>query len=322
MSSRADYLTKYLTADAGTEKKSKKRKRKAAAASTDGLTIADDDLTGWDNSNNGNRDDDDGPMMVSGHSAAFRKAKKSNWISVGSAAPKDSDQAAADRILEQAALESKERAEEADDAPVFEGEVPEVLVSGMRPGLQSSKEIAAALKMKKAEERKRAKESGADTAAAETVYRDASGRIINVAMKRAEARKKAEEEEAKKREEAEASKGDAQRLMKETRAKELEDAKYMNLARRVDDVEMNDELKERDRWNDPAAQFVTKKKKGRSATGKPLYRGSFMPNRYGIRPGHRWDGVDRGNGFEKLWFNARNKVKNRQELEYAWQMDE
>jgi pre-mRNA-splicing factor CWC26 len=90
----------------------------------------------------------------------------------------------------------------------------------------------------------------------------------------------------------------------------------------VDDVEMNDELKERDRWNDPAAQFVTKKKKRRSITGKPLYQGSFIPNRYGIRPGHRWDGVDRGNGFEKLWFNARNKVKSKQELEYMWQMDE
>jgi pre-mRNA-splicing factor CWC26 len=85
---------------------------------------------------------------------------------------------------------------------------------------------------------------------------------------------------------------------------------------------MNEELKEQDRWNDPAAQFVTKKKKGKSVTGKPLYQGSFPPNRYGIRPGYRWDGVDRGNGFEKQWFAARNKKKDREDLEYAWQMDE
>jgi pre-mRNA-splicing factor CWC26 len=224
MSSRADYLSKYLTADPGTEKKSKKRKRKVAATPAEGLIIADDDLTGWDSKKA--QEDEDGPTIVTGQSSAFRKAKKSAWISVGSAAPIDSDQAAADKIIEQAAQENRERAEDADDAPVIEGESGEVdvLPSGMRPGLQSSKDIGAALKKKKAEERRRAKEAGEDDAPAETIYRDASGRIINVAMKRAEARKKAEEEALKKREEEEASKGDAQRLMKEARRKELEDA--------------------------------------------------------------------------------------------------
>jgi pre-mRNA-splicing factor CWC26 len=32
--------------------------------------------------------------------------------------------------------------------------------------------------------------------------------------------------------------------------------------------------------------------------------------------------VDRSNGFEAKWFAARNKVKDRENLEYAWQMDE
>jgi pre-mRNA-splicing factor CWC26 len=325
MSSRADYLSKYLNADPAPEKKSKKRKRKGASKPT-GLIIADDDITGWDATNT-STNKEDGPIMVVGRSSDFRRTKKNNWISVGSSAPKDSDQAAADKILEQAALESRERAEDDDEAPIIEGdeEDMELMDSGVRVGLQTGAQAAAAMEKKKAQERKQmeaAMKEAAQNGGGETIYRDASGRIINVAMKRAEARKKAEEEQRKKLEEEEAAKGDAQRAMKEARKKELADAKYMNVARRVDDVEMNDELKERDRWNDPAAQFITTKKKGRSATGKPLYKGGFEPNRYGIRPGHRWDGVDRSNGFEKKWFAARNKVQNRKELEYAWQMDE
>jgi pre-mRNA-splicing factor CWC26 len=85
---------------------------------------------------------------------------------------------------------------------------------------------------------------------------------------------------------------------------------------------MNDELKEQDRWNDPAAQFLTKKSKGKSASGKPLYKGAAAPNRYGIRPGHRWDGVDRGNGWEGERFKALNRTARNKELDYSWQMDE
>jgi pre-mRNA-splicing factor CWC26 len=195
-------------------------------------------------------------------------------------------------------------------------------------GLQSGSEVRAAAERKRKEERGKIE---ADVAAMggtshETVYRDASGRIINIAMKRAEARRAAETEEKKKAAAADAVRGDAQIAMREARKKELEEAKYMTVARSADDVTMNEELKERDRWNDPAAKFLSTTKKSGSSSrvtgGKPTYQGAFQPNRYGIRPGHRWDGVDRSNGFEAKWFAARNKVKDRENLEYAWQMDE
>ena len=112
-------------------------------------------------------------------------------------------------------------------------------------------------------------------------------------------------------------------------------------ARHADDEEMNEELKAAIRWDDPMAAYMMKKQeeqegggstKGRSAAdgegrggGGPrrrVYQGPAPPNRYGIKPGWRWDGVDRGNGFEKGWFQARGKRSRTENLEYQWQMDE
>ena len=141
-------------------------------------------------------------------------------------------------------------------------------------------------------------------------------------MKRAEARAAAEAASKKAADELEAQKGDVQRAKRESQKQQLADAKFLPVARFADDIELNEELKERERWNDPAAQFLSKKTEGKSVSGKPLYKGSAMPNRYGIRPGYRWDGVDRGNGFEKEYFKAGNRRRNLKELDYAWQMDE
>lgn len=195
--------------------------------------------------------------------------------------------------------------------------------SGAHAGLQTADQVTAQLKRRHAEERQRFLEDGDEHSGRgkETIYRDASGRIINVAMKRAEARKKAKEDAAKAAAEVEAQKGDVQRAQREQRRTDLAEAKFLPLSRYADDVEMNEELKERERWNDPASQFLTKKE-GKNISGKSMYQGPAMPNRYGIRPGHRWDGVDRGNGFEKEYFAAQNHRKNLKELDYAWQMDE
>ncbi|KAK5169515.1 Pre-mRNA-splicing factor cwc26 [Saxophila tyrrhenica] len=328
----ADYLAKnYLSADA---KPSKKRKRKDAARS-EGITIAEDDVNDWTKPKQNGEDDDDAPTMVGNSlSGGLNKpAKKSKWLKVGAAAPSNAEQAAADEILAGAEAESKARAQQDDDAPAVVGEDGEdmqgpMMASGAMAGLQSAEQVSKALKRKQKAEMKAMQDAGLDPAgkSQETIYRDASGRIINVAMKRAEMRAKAEEEEKKKEEELEARKGDVQRREKEERKQNLEDAKVMGVARYADDKDLNEEMKDRERWNDPMAKMVTSKKSGgkggKARDSGKQYQGAFEPNRYGIKPGWRWDGVDRGNGFERKWFAARNKAKDREALEYAWQMDE
>lgn len=334
--SLADYLAKnYLNADPAPERPKKKRKKtKATDTAGSGLLIADDDPPDLRSTNlNPNQDDEDRPFVdTSAQSTEFRRAKKSSWKTVGGPAPgaDKSEQEAADAILASAAAERDAQRADDEDAPIIEGEEDDGgprMESGARAGLQTAEQTAA---MVKAQERRRKAEealfktpAGTDEQGQETIYRDASGRIINVAMKRAEARRAEEDKRLKEEKEREAAMGDVQRQQREDRKQELEEIKFMPLARTIEDETLNDELRERERWNDPAAQFLTEKKgPGASVTGKPLYRGSFQPNRYGIRPGHRWDGVDRANGFEKDWFASRNKKSRNEALEYQWQMDE
>lgn len=329
--SLADYLAKnYLTADPATERPKKKRKKTKTTDASSGLIIADDDPPDLRNTNTTLQDDEDSPFIdTSSKSAEFRRAKKSSWKTIGGAsAAADTEQAAADAILASAAAErAARRADEDDDAPVIEGEDEGPrMESGARAGLQTATQTAA---MVKAQEKRRKAEAALfkDPASAEgnqeTIYRDASGRVINVAMKRAEARRAEEEKKEKEERAREALMGDVQRQQKESRRQELQEVKTMPVARTIEDEDLNDELRARDRWNDPAAGFLTQKAgPGASVTGRPLYQGAFQPNRYGIRPGHRWDGVDRANGFEKEWFAARNRKGRMEALEYQWQVDE
>ena len=340
--SLADYLAKnYLTADSKPGRKSKKRKQKDCVAT--GLIIADDDALDWDRDGTDKADDDaplegekrvsfclqprvslfDPELPVNANGAEFRKAKKNTWQTIGAPTPSCNEQAAADAILKSAAAESQARALADEDAPTMENSAMR-MESGAHAGLQTADQVTAQLKRKEAEERGRFLEDGDEHSGKgkETIYRDASGRIINVQMKRAEARKKAEEEAAKAAAELEAQKGDVQRAEKEKRREQLSEAKFMPVARYADDVELNEDLKKRERWNDPAAGFLEQKMGGKSVSGKPLYKGPAAPNRYGIKPGYRWDGVDRGTGFEKEHFAAWSRRANLKNLDYAWQMDE
>lgn len=324
--SLSSYLaSKYLSAEPPSSSSSgKKRKRKAQPQT--GLIIADDDALGWTSTPTNADEDDTRPLTVSSGSAEFRKAKLNAWKTVGVPVlqPKDEEADEAEKIIAEAAAENS-AALQGDEGPVVEDADKGVVKmgDGTHAGLQSAADVARQFEKRKREEAAawaregKGKKGGNE----DTVYRDATGRRIDISMRRQEARRLEDEKARKEREEKEVQKGDVQREQARKRKEELDEARFMPLARTVDDVEMNEELKEQDRWNDPAAQFLSKKdKKGKA--GKKIYMGAAAPNRYGIRPGHRWDGVDRGNGWEGERFKAMNRRTRNKNLDFEWQMDE
>jgi len=94
------------------------------------------------------------------------------------------------------------------------------------------------------------------------------------------------------------------------------------LARYKDDKDFNDMQKAKMFQDDPMYDYMmsknkTKTKKARQQSSKKMYTGSSTaPNRFGILPGYRWDGVDRSTGFENKLFTYHNEKKI--QVNQAW----
>ncbi|KAI9001908.1 hypothetical protein BC832DRAFT_523844, partial [Gaertneriomyces semiglobifer] len=152
-----------------------------------------------------------------------------------------------------------------------------------------------------------------------TIHRDKHGRVLNISAQKAlerHAQQKRDEDIARN---AVWGKGVTQLSDREKLQKQLEQEKNASFAVYKDDQELNARQMERERWGDPMA-FMTKSKKGKSA--KKVYQGPSPPNRFGILPGYRWDGVDRSNGFEKQWFLVRNEKRVNEVESWKWRSED
>ncbi|KAJ7244183.1 Pre-mRNA-splicing factor of RES complex-domain-containing protein [Mycena haematopus] len=197
-------------------------------------------------------------------------------------------------------------------------EQPQVVETQFLGGLVTAQQLKKALPQTNVEPTATAEEMAL---AQETVYRDATGKKINTKAARAEAARLKREREEKEAQKMEWGKGLVQRDEAEKRKQELEAQRGKKFARHADDADLNEEMKSKELWNDPAAQFLTKKRA--KGPRKPEYAGPPPPpNRFGIKPGYRWDGVDRGNGFEKKYFQSINQKKRMGLDSYQWSAED
>lgn len=145
----------------------------------------------------------------------------------------------------------------ADELPQIAGVVEDAppTVSG---GLLTKAQLSKKLGRKQSEkEKQRAEDEEEMARQQETVYRDASGRKIDMKAEKAEAARRKREAEEKEARKMEWGKGLAQREEKERERVTMEKERHKGFARRADDADLNEEQKAKELWNDPAAAFLT-----------------------------------------------------------------
>ncbi|KAK0560663.1 Pre-mRNA-splicing factor cwc26 [Tilletia horrida] len=298
---KADAILARVGGDEGHKKKKKKRKRdddSSAAGSGTGLRLVDDDEERRAARNDGDEDDMADAQVVEGSKQS--KFSRSAFSQVSGIVQLD-------------------REEEDPPAP---DELPQI--AGGSEELIAAAAASASSRRAPSKSQQQQQPTEEDDLQFQTVYRDASGRKIDLRAEE-EARKAAEAEKRRKDEERKTWGMGVKQKQDQARARErLREEATTSFARDANDKRMNDTLRAMERSDDPALSFLTKKRTpASSAPAKPKYKGPAPPpNRFGIAPGYRWDGVDRSTGFERMYFQKINERKRRDASALAYDQDD
>ncbi|KAJ1031902.1 hypothetical protein NDA13_002286 [Ustilago tritici] len=298
------------SSDGKLKRKKKKPKIEPTDASSIGIVIKDD-ADSWKVTFGEDEDEDEDGLTRQivnqadgGPSKAFRKISSSSKI-----IPDDAD------VKEELSTVVEEQ-------------------TAFKAGLRSKEEMKAA-RLAREERRKREAEASASTStsqaavgqggdgedeearlAQETIYRDSSGRIIDIKAQEAHEKALERERQLKETERKTWSQGLVQKQQKRQAEEQLASVREKSISRKATDEEYNRHFKEQERADDPALAFMTKKRE--KEPQKPKYKGPWPLNRFNIPPGYRWDGVDRGNGFEKALIERKGVLENREREARAW----
>lgn len=324
------------------KKKSRTHESGAHSAGGSGFRMVDDEDGAWRKERADGQEEDETGAVVMPDTASAAQAQRTRWNRLGTEASTTPVGVTDDSpsVVDPAEGTAVEAAADSSTAASC-GKAPKPAV---RAGLKTREEMRAerlererlaaasdrettgeekaVSKGQETEAERRQRER--DEAQQETVYRDASGRRIDVRAEEEMQRKLREDEKRRERERQDWNKGEAQlKAAREARRQEAQ-MRDEGVTRYATDTRMNEELRQRDRAADPAAAFLasSSEKAKRKGPQLPAYKGSFPPNRFGIRPGYRWDGVERGNGFEAKIFQRRNERHVRQAEERAWRQED
>uniref|UniRef100_A0A8C9FWM7 BUD13 homolog n=1 Tax=Pavo cristatus TaxID=9049 RepID=A0A8C9FWM7_PAVCR len=198
------------------------------------------------------------------------------------------------------------------------------MMSGVKAGLVSADVLRREQKELRKQERS-SKQLEEESRHTETIFRDKSGRKRDLEQERLEQKQKDEAKSLRDEQYARWGKGLAQGRQQQQNVEDAIKEMQKPLARYIDDEDLDRMLREQEREGDPMAEFIKKRKakENKEKKEKPRYSGPAPPlNRFNIWPGHRWDGVDRSNGFEQQFFARMANKKAVQELAYKWSIED
>ncbi|WFD20371.1 Pre-mRNA-splicing factor cwc26 [Malassezia caprae] len=280
----------------GDGKKKKKKRAPDAPPVADAVTIRDPSSV-WFGAED--EDDEEAPLpalpVQTETEPAASKSQQAAWTSV--------------------------RAGQPPDAPPAEAPAP---AAKPKAGLMTREQLKAQREAREAAERAAAEaEAPAEPASPpeETVYRDAQGRRINLEEEAARLQEEARERARMEQERAQWNRGLVQRRAEAEQRAELTAVQGERVTKYADDARWNESLREHEHWDDPARAFLTKRASRRVT--RPRYEGPAPPpNRFGIQPGYRWDGVDRSNGFERKLLVSINNTQRIRSEHHAWSAED